>query len=128
MSRGISGNRGKVLLGSCTISELTDFSFAFDRGLKLYNAYSGFGWQRSVLGNKKVNGTIKGKYDSSDPIDVVLNTDNLVTLQLFFDRDPIEKLYGSARLGTIQYEVNLDTGDIETWSCAFESDGPWQFS
>lgn len=128
MSRGISGNRGSVLLGSCHISELTDFTYTFDRGLKMYNAYSGGGWQRSVLGNKKVTGTIKGKYDSSDPIDVVLNTDSLVTLRLIFDSSPNEYMQGEARLGSITFNVNLDTGDVQDWSCPFESDGVWSFS
>lgn len=128
MSRGIPGRLGKVIAGSCTIAEVTDYNYTFDRGLKMYNAYSGFGWQRSVIGNKKVSGTIKGKYDSSDPIDVALNTDNLVQLYLYFDHTLNKNMGGAARLGNLQFTVNLDTSDIEEWTCTFESDGAWSFS
>jgi len=92
------------------------------------NSRSGGGWQKTVIGNKKVSGTIGGKYDSSDPIDVQLNTDALVSLSLYFDSSPSERLFGSARVHNIRFTTNLDTGAIEEWKADFESDGSWSFS
>lgn len=128
MSRGISGNRGRIVANSCLIAELTDFNYTYDKGNKTYNAVSGGGWQKTVLGNKKVSGTLKGKYDSDDPIDVALNTDSLVSLQLSFDTSPPQYFLGQARLHSLAFTVNVDTGDIEEWTCQFESDGAWAFS
>lgn len=128
MARGISGKLGYVVVGSCTIAELTEWNATLDKDLKMYNSRSGGGWQKTVVGNKKVTGSIKGKYDSGDPIDAQLNTDSLVSLSLRFDSSPAEYLFGSARLGSLEFTVNNDTGDIEEWTCNFESDGSWSFT
>lgn len=128
MARGISAKLGYVIVGSCTIAELTEWTATLDKGLKTYNSRSGGGWQKTVIGNKKISGTLRGKYDSGDPIDAQLNTDSLVSLVLCFDSSPQERLYGSARLGSLEFTVNNDTGDIEEWSCSFESDGSWLFT
>jgi hypothetical protein len=128
LERGISGNKGWAVVGSCTIAEFTDFQFTLDKGLKTYNSKSGAGWQKTQIGNKKVSGTVKGKYNSSDPIDTQLNTDSIVQIRLNFDSSPPKYFSGPGRFGQLEFTVNNDTGDIEEWSAPFESDGPWAFN
>lgn len=120
---GISGKHGYAKIGSSIISEFTDWTGTLDKGLQNYNAYSGGGWQKSVVGNKKFSGTINGMYDTNYPVDAVLDTDELVVLELHMDAG--DYYYGYARMGNITYTVNSNTGAIESWSCQFESHGIW---
>lgn len=123
MSRGISGNQGYAMVGSSEIEELTGWTMDRDPGTQTYNAHSGAGWQKTTTGNKKISGTITGKYDPDDPVDSQIATDSLVTLQLH--HTSTDYWTGSARLGAINLSANIDTGEVQSWTCAFESDGAW---
>ncbi len=125
MARGISGNEGKVMVGSSTIAELTQWDAELGKDTQTYNAQSGGEWQKTVAGNKKLSGTLTGKYDPNDPIDAVLDTDDLVALEL--NQTSAKRINCQARLGNLSFNVNIDTGEIQEWTCAFESDGAVTF-
>ena len=120
----VHGNQGKVLLGSSTIALLTKWTSDIDLGIVTYNAQQGAGWQQTVRGNKKASGTLTGKYVLSDPIDSKINIDTLVTLVLY--HDPSQRWISmSARTGKLSFSANLEgqPGEIQEWSCSYESDG-----
>ena len=120
----LCGKSGYVVIESCTIKSLTGWSATLNKNVQTYNTYSGSGWQQTCTGNKAFTGTIEGKYTvTDDDIEAQLDTDNLVTLELHFNTG--DYWSGEARLGTIEYGVNLETSEPQTWSCSFESDGTW---
>lgn len=127
MSRGIHGNQGKAVVGGSTIAELTGWTCKRSLGIVNYIGQSAAGEQRSVRGNKKSSGTIKGKYDPSDPIDSKLQTDSYVTLVLYHNASQRWKTV-VALIGDIDYTVEIDghPGTIQEWSATWESDSALQ--
>ena len=121
----LHGNQGKVLLGSSTIAELTGWTMKLAQGVATYVAVSSGGWQRTVRGNKKGSGTLKGKYVATAPIDTMLQTDSIVALVLYHNASQRWKST-SAMMGEIDYGATIDgqPGEVQEWSCSFESDGP----
>lgn len=126
MARGISGNSGKVLVATSTIAELTQWEAELAKDTQTYNSQDGGVWQKTVAGNKKLSGTLTGKYDPDEPIDAVLDTDALVALQLH--QNTSKFISCQARLGNLNFSANIDTGEPEEWTCTFESDGAVSFT
>ena len=123
-THGVSGKNGKVMVGSCSVGEVTDWTATYDQGTFTYQSANGGGWQKVIRTNKKVSGTIKGFYDTEYPIEAVTVGDSLVALKLYFSVSGGKYLYvPGAMLGPITYTVNMNTGAAEEWSCTFESDG-----
>jgi len=125
MARGISGNSGKVLAGTSTIAELTQWEAELAKDTQTYNSQDGGVWQKTVAGNKKLSGTLTGKYDPDEPIDAVLDSDAIVALRLY--QNSLKYISCQARLGSLNFSANMDTGEPEEWTCTFESDGAVSF-
>lgn len=122
----VSGNQGKALVGSSTISELSSWNMDDDAGVQTYNAYAGAGWQRSVAGNRKVTGSVEGFYDPNGPIDAILTNGAVVMLRLY--ENATKYAQGYARLSKISRSANLGTAEPEKWSASFESEGAWSYN
>ena len=119
--RAISGKEGYAMVGSCDVYELASWNAVYDQSIHTYNSRSGAGWQKTVRGNNKVSGTIETKWMSG--IKSVFAKDTLVAVELH--NDDGDYLSGNARLGPLTYNANLDTGEPQTVSVPFESDGAW---
>lgn len=119
---GLSGNQGKVLIGSCTIAQVEKWDMDFEQGIDTFVAQSSAPWQQTVQGNKKVSGTVSGAFDNNDPIDTQVNTQNLVTLLLYHSTGHWYSL--QVRVGKVSFGVDINAGTRQTWSFTFESHGP----
>ncbi len=132
--RAISGNQGFVLAGGSRVAEITGWDATIDYGTKNYVAQSStlntgggnyVGFNKTVQGNEKMSGTIKGYLDPAFPIASILVGGALVALVLY------ESYYGSpqsyysltARIGTRTAGADIMTGEPVPFTATFDSDG-----
>tara|TARA_Y100000034_G_C6767975_1_gene342464 strand:+ start:310 stop:690 length:381 start_codon:yes stop_codon:yes gene_type:complete len=123
MPRGISGNQGYISFASSDIRELTKWTADKDFGVNTYNSRDSAGWQKTIVGNKKFSGTLEGKIDVDDSIEDDIDTESLVALQLH--QNTANYWAGNGRVSNFSITCDPDTGEPQTWSCSWESDGSW---
>lgn len=120
---GQSGNQGYISLNSCDVQELTHWTMDYPFGVGTYNARSGAGWQKTVSGNKKISGTLTGKFTPGN--DIRTNIDSTSILPLVLNLDASSYWSGNARISNIKMSSNIDTGEPQEWTADYESHGAW---
>ncbi len=127
-THAVSGKNAKIMVGSCSIGEATEWTGNLDLGVFNYQSANGQGWQKTIRTNKKLSGTLKGFYDADYPIDAVLNVDTYVSLKLYFTVSGNKYINCPLALtGAISFTGNMNSAGAEEWTCNFESDGPITF-
>ena len=131
--RAISGNQGFVLAGGSRIAEVTGWDATTDYGTKNYVSQSSVfgsgnnytGYNKTVQGNTKMSGTIKGYLDPNFAVGSVLVGGALVALVLYEDYYSTPQSYWAltARIGTRTGGADIMTAEPVPFSATFDSDG-----
>lgn len=122
----ISGNQGSVEFDASSLCPITGFDLTIDQAVLTTVTHCSAPWTITARGNKTVTGNITAKVDSAQRLEALFLTDALVALELVTNGS--SKWSGNARLGQITTGANIETGEIETISCAFTGDGAWTFA
>lgn len=124
--RAISGNQGRVIVGGSTIAEIVGWDGTLDFGVKTYVAQSAVsgnvGYQKTVQGNTKMSGSIRGLLDPNYAPATVLASGALVSL-LLYEQYPNNYFSMQARIGTRTAGADFNSGDPIPFTATFESDG-----
>jgi hypothetical protein len=127
-THAVSGKNAKIMVGSCSVGEATEWTANVEQGTFTYQSANGGGYQKVIRTNKKVSGTLKGLYDSEYPIDAVVHTDSYVSLKLYFTVSGNKYInIPLALTGGITFTGNMNSAGAEEWTCNFESDGPYTY-
>jgi hypothetical protein len=119
----ISGKNGKVLIGSTTLAEITDWTFHTTSLNHAYASSSTAGFRRRVPGVKDGSGSIGFKLDPADPITDDFDEGSAVTLLLYVDATHFYTV--PAVIDSIQLAVDISSGDVLGGTAMFSADGAW---
>lgn len=123
MAKAVSGQFGTVEIGASDLVECTGWKFSRKANVHQYASNTSAGYKRAVAGTKSGSGTISGKYSSADPIDDHFEEGDEVTLKLYTTASAYYSV--PAVIESIDFEVDMDEGDIVSWEAAFTADGAW---
>jgi len=118
-----SGKDGKVVVGATTLAEITHWTFRTESNNVAYGSSATAGFRRRVAGIKDGRGTVRGKLDPADPLDSIFDEGDTVTLLLYVDATHFYSV--PALVDSVEFEVDIDRGDIVGWIAEFSADGAW---
>jgi len=118
-----SGKDGKVMIGAAAIADVTKWTLRTTSSNVAYASSSTGGFRRRVGGVKDGSGTIVFKLDPEDPITDQLNEGDAVTLLLYLDGT--RHFTVPAVIEALQWEVDIDRGEIVGGAAEFAIDGAW---
>jgi hypothetical protein len=119
----VSGKDGKVMIGAAMIADVTKWTLRTAAGNVAYASSSTAGFRRRVGGVKDGHGTIAFKLDVADPITDRLDEGDSVTLLLYLDASRHYTV--PAVVDSLQWEVDVDRGEIVGGVAEFSIDGAW---
>ena len=119
----VSGKDGKVMIGAAAIADVTKWTLRTVAGNVAYSSSSTGGFRRRVGGVKDGSGTIAFKLDVADPITDLLDEGDMVTLLLYLDGTRHYTV--PALVDALQWEVDIDRGEIVGGVAEFSIDGAW---
>jgi hypothetical protein len=122
----ICGREGTVKIGATDLPEITKFSFKTEVSTQEYASNKTDGYKRKVCGTKSASGSIEGKWDRNDMITSHFVEGDAVTLLLHLDAT--KKVSVPSIIKNLNIEVDIDSGNIESWTADYESDGAWTYS
>jgi hypothetical protein len=118
-----SGKDGKVMIGAAAIADVTKWTLRTTSNNVAYASSSTGGFRRRVAGVKDGSGTIAFKLDVEDPITDELEEGDAVTLLLYLDDSRHYSV--PAVIDALQWEVDIDRGEIIGGTAEFSIDGAW---
>lgn len=117
-STTISGKEGKVALSSPSdLAHVTLWSMDQSDSAPSWNSSSTAGHKTRKSGVRDATGSIEGKYDQDDPIEQRLGVGSAVSLKLYQRAD--RYITVAAIITGLSLNVNIDTGDIESWTASW---------
>ena len=122
----LTGNTGTVEAGSSTVLEITKWSFTTKSELTVWASNTSNGHKKRKGGTKDGTGSIEGKYDDSQPVEDILEEGSEVTLTLV--RDTGNEITVPAVIEQLEFEVDVDSGAVQSWTASFGSNGAWSYS
>ena len=124
----LSGKNGKLFKGSGTPTEIEigHWSASCKSDVFKYASSKTAGFKRAVVGNAEMTGQVDGKRLSDVPIETLIQNGTIVLLTLNWTA--ATKISVQVAIENLDFDVNPETGDIETFSFGFTSDGDWQFT
>lgn len=123
----LSGKHGTVILVSTgnTELEIGHWTFSSKADIFKYASSKSGGVKLGIAGNSDSSGTIDGKRMIDAPIEDLIQEGDAVTLRLRFSETTYIQV--PALIENLDFDVNPDTGDIETFSFGWTSNGGWAF-
>jgi hypothetical protein len=120
---GISGVNGNFLIGSTAVSETTKWNFGPKSNNPKYcsNKTAPYTWR--VPGVKDGSGSADGKWDPTNPLTAVLDVGTLFTGKFYLDAVAYYQV--PAVVDDIKLNVDIDTGEIVSWTVTFSTVGAW---
>lgn len=122
----ISGKSGAVVADATSVAEITQWDADKEAALDPYRSSSTSGYQKVVVGGKKMSGSFNFKLSGSSPqigTSPVIVEGGSYTLKLYLDGTRYYSV--PAVLGVISISVDVNAGSAITGSATFESDGQW---
>jgi hypothetical protein len=126
MAGGVSGKGGDVTVGTTTpvqLCEVTKWSFNPKITISKYASNCSGGAKRTVIGSKEGSGSFEGKWDPSAPPIALVDVGSVVTLNLTITGT--HKYIVPAIIESMKVDVDMDSGDIVSWSADWQADGAW---
>lgn len=122
---GISGVRGDAIYntGGTQISEVKKFSWNPSQETKDYASNKTGGAKKRVSSVKDGSGSLDGVWDPWDPITDHMEPGTEVTLKLQHYTGQFWVV--PAIIDDMSFEVDIETGDVQTWTANFSLNGPW---
>lgn len=123
----ISGNDGSAtILGSPNNNfEIGKWTFASKTDLHSYASSKSGRRKITVAGNGMATGNMEGKQRSDDPSYAHVQDGDTLHVQLNFDNDHF--IDAHVVVGEVSYDVDTDSGDLETFTCAFTTTGDYSY-
>lgn len=121
----LSGNEGKFKKGSSEL-EITHWTFSGVSDLHSYVSSKTGPRRRTIPGNELGTGTIEGKRMTDAPIEANFVNGDVVDATMLFG-DSAGGIHASVVIGNLDFDVNPDSGELESFSCSFTTDGDWEF-
>lgn len=118
-----SGRDGYALLASSELCNLSGWTMTYDQAILETVTHCSSGFTITARGNIKISGTITVKWDDLIRAESLAKTDSLVALELHMTASKYWS--GSARMGAITHNVNVETGAIQDLTIAFVGHGTW---
>ncbi len=119
----ISGKDGKVMIGATTLADITFWTLATASNNPAYASSATSGHKKRVAGVKDASGSIQGKLDVADPVTDDFDEGDAVTLLLYIDATRFYSV--PAIIDSINFEVDIDTGEVIGWTADYSADGAW---
>lgn len=119
----LSGKNGKITIGSSDLAEITSWSFNPTSNNPAWASSSNAGYKVREAGVKDGSGSFEGKYDKADQINDRITVGDKVTLLLYIDASSFFSV--PAIIDSISYEVDIDDGEIVSFTCDFSTNGAW---
>lgn len=127
----ISGKNGSVETtsgsggGDGAQAEITGWTFNTTSNNPSWASSTNPGYKKRVAGVKDGNGTISGKYDSSNTLFDTLEPGVTVTLTLKINATGSNYYVVPAIIDEFNIEVDMDNGDVVGWTANFSTNGEW---
>lgn len=119
----VSGQYGKIVIGSSNVVECMGWSFKRAPSIKPYASCATSGYKKRVVGTREGSGNLKGMQDPSDPIENFFVDGSSVTLKLYYTA---AKFYSvPAIIESLDIDVDIDDGSPVPWAADFGTDGGW---
>ncbi|MDZ4781242.1 MAG: hypothetical protein SGJ19_13390 [Planctomycetia bacterium] len=119
----ISGKDGKVMIGVTAVANITFWNFSTLAQNPAYASSATAGHRKRLGGVKDGGGVIRGKLDLTDAVTNDVNEGDSVTLLLYLNAT---KFYSvPAVIDRLQFEVDIDSGDVVGWEAEFGANGAW---
>ena len=128
MATPISGQYGQVDIGSSTIGEANHWTMEDAVDASQFGTFGGGGYKDGNVGQKFATGTIEGAYDRSNPIEQSVSVGDAATLNLYLSTTTgggQRMRVVPAQITGISFDVDGDTGEKNSWSITFQTDGAW---
>jgi len=119
----VSGKDGKVLNGSIQIAEITKWTFNPTANVGSWHSSSGDGSKARVAGTKSGSGDIEGKIDEDSSLYDDMQEGS--TVQLYLYRDGSDYFEFDAVITGIDFEVDIDDGEVNSFTASYETNGEW---
>lgn len=122
--QGITGKDGDAKLGTTQIAEVTKWSWTTKQNIVSYCSNKTGGYKQRKAGVKEGNGTLEGVWDPANPAySQVPEGIDALTLKLYINATQFWSV--TAIIEQFQNDVNIDAGEMVTWSANFFSQGQW---
>ena len=119
----VSGKDGKVMIGAEAIADVTKWTLRTSAYNVAYASSGTAGFRRRVGGVKDGHGTIAFKLDVAEPITEQFDEGDKVTPLLYLD--DTRHYTVPAVVDALQWEVDIDRGEIVGGVAEFSIDGAW---
>lgn len=117
----VSGQYGKIVIGSSNVTECSYWSFDRTAAEHAYASCSTNGYKKRVAGTKDGSGNLKGFQDPSNAIETYFVEGDLPTLKLYYTA---AKFYTVPCMITrLHVECDIDDGAIVPWEADFGING-----
>lgn len=120
---GISGKDGDVKIGTTSICEIRKWSFNPKSNNPSYASNKTAGYKRRVAGVKDGSGSMEGAWDPATPAVAVIDVGTDVTLKLYINATQFYSV--PAVIDSFKVDVDVDGGEIISWSSDFATNGAW---
>lgn len=121
----ITGKNGDVRIGATQLAEITSWTFTAEINILEYASNKTAGVKRKLSGSKMASGALEGVYDPQIPIHTQIQEGSEVTLDLFYTAS--HKIVVPVVIENLEQEVNIDDGEIVTFSADFGATGTWTY-
>jgi predicted secreted protein len=119
----VSGQYGKIVIGSSNATECSYWSFDRTAAEHAYASCATNGYKKRIAGTKDGSGSLKGFQDPAAPIETYFVEGDLVTLRLYYTAS---KYYSvPAMITRLHIENDIDDGAIVPWEADFGINGAW---
>ncbi len=118
-----SGKDGDVLVGGAQVCELTSWSFNPTSNNPSWSSNKSGGFKKREAGVKDGSGSFEGKYDEDVSIFSLLREGSKVVLTLKLNASISFTV--NAIVDDLTVEVDLDDGEIVSFTVNFSIDGIW---
>ena len=119
----MSGQYGKVLIGSSSVVEVMKWSFARSVPDNPHGTSATAGYKKRTAGTKDGSGSLNGLQDPSDPVEGYFEEGDIVTLKLY---DSASRFFSvPAMISKLDTECDIDDGAPVPWSADFGIHGAW---
>ncbi len=128
----ITGDEGRLIKeagGTDTEIEIGSWTATLEAQSDRYASSKSAGFLQTETGNKGATGTFEGKRATDTKIEEACPPGNtVVTLYLIFETSGPTGLTMPCKIKTLTFSINPNTGEVQSYSCTFESHGAYDFS
>jgi len=120
----LTGDSGKFEIGATEI-EMGAWTATLEAQSDRYASSKSGGYLMTETGNLGATGSIEGKRATDTKVDTSIPPGTSGTLKLYFTAGSYMTF--SAKMKTLTYNVNPNTGEVQSYSATFESHGTVSF-